>query len=130
MAVRNTSRECTIVASNVPMLMTSHAITRWRVSSESTPKCSTIFPAKSFRRMATAGWYVLSARKAEDLLKKLFWERVYALRERGFAQNYKNAEVDMHFSISTEMTPLKDFLRTYKEGDQGLLMSRLAKGVF
>jgi hypothetical protein len=98
--------------------------------SENPPEGFSALREKLIERMASADWNVLSAKKAEDLLKSLFWERVYALTERGFAQNYPNAEVDMHFSISKEMTPLKTFLQTYKEGGQGLLMSRLAKGVF
>jgi len=68
-----------------------------------------------------APWSVLSARKADALLRKLLFERVYAVRVRGFAMNYRGAELDMHFSISKDLTPLDNFLKHLSErGLQGL----------
>lgn len=70
----------------------------------------------------------MSAEKANALLHKKLWERVYAVKVRGFAQNYPNAELDMHFSLSEDMTPLSIFLRDYKEGGMQLILSKLARG--
>jgi hypothetical protein len=62
------------------------------------------------QQIASSQWRVLSARRANELLKEKLFERVYAVRRRGFAQHYRNAEVDMHFSLREDMTPLDDFL--------------------
>lgn len=70
------------------------------------------------RQLKEAEWRVISARKADELLRKLLFERVYAVRVRGFASNYPNAELDMHFSISDDLTPLAEFLALLK--DRGL----------
>ena len=79
-------------------------------------------------RLANADWRALSAERAERLLHEKLWDRVYALRVRGFAQNYPNAELDMHFSLSQDMTPLKEFLQIYKDGGMQLIMSKLSRG--
>jgi hypothetical protein len=62
-----------------------------------------------------AEWYALSARRAARLLREKLFDRVYAVRVRGFAQNYGKAEVDMHFSLSQDLTPLKVFLANARE---------------
>ena len=55
---------------------------------------------------------------------------LYALRVRGFARNYRNAELDMHFSLTGDLTPLSEFLRVLKnDGVQGLV-GRLERGTF
>jgi hypothetical protein len=79
-------------------------------------------------RLENADWRALSAEKANALLHAKLWDRVYAVRVRGFAQNYPNAELDMHFSLSQDMTPLSTFLRHYKEGGMQLILSMLARG--
>jgi hypothetical protein len=61
-------------------------------------------------QLASAPWRVISARRADTLLRKLLFERVYAVRIRKFTSSYRNAEVDMHLSLSGDMTPLHDFL--------------------
>jgi hypothetical protein len=66
-------------------------------------------------RIRSAPWRLLSARKAKRLLQELLFERVYAVRVRAFARNYRNAEVDMHFSLDSDMTSIDDFLRRVKE---------------
>lgn len=66
-------------------------------------------------KMRVAPWYVLSARRADTLLRKLLFERVYAVRVRGFTQNYSGAEVDMHFSLKKDLTPLTEFLHQVKK---------------
>lgn len=80
------------------------------------------------QRLEAADWRVLSAYKANVLLRELLWERVYAVKVRGFAQNYRNAELDMHFSLSKDMTTLHDFLQVYKDGGLHLLMSQMSRG--
>jgi hypothetical protein len=79
--------------------------------------------------IAAADWYVLSARKANGLLREKLFDRVYAVRVRAFAKNYRNAELDMHFSLKKDLTPLKDFLVLLK--DRGLhgLTAHLERGL-
>jgi hypothetical protein len=36
---------------------------------------------------------------------------VFALRQRAFTAAFRNAEIDMHLSLSSEMVPVQDFLR-------------------
>ena len=75
-----------------------------------------------------APWRVISARRADRLLHELLFERVYAVRVRGFASNYSRAEVDMHFSISRDLTPLEDMLVLLRDhGLQGLT-TRIERG--
>lgn len=57
-----------------------------------------------------AKWFVLSARRAEEVMKKRLFERVFALRTRSFNRAYRNAEIDMHLSFSEDMTRLDAFL--------------------
>jgi hypothetical protein len=61
-------------------------------------------------KIGRAPWRILSARRAENLLRERLFERVYAVRIRGFNRSYRNAEVDMHFSLASDMTPLPDLL--------------------
>ncbi len=61
-------------------------------------------------QISRAPWRILSARKAEQLMLKLLFERVYAVRVRAFNRHYRNAELDMHFSLASDMTPLPDLL--------------------
>lgn len=76
-----------------------------------------------------AEWYALSARRADRLLREKLFERVYAVRVRAFARNYRNAELDMHFSLTQDLTPLKVFLKSAKErGLHGLAVD-LERGV-
>jgi len=48
-------------------------------------------------------------------LRELLFERVFAVRVRTFTRSYRNAEVDMHFSLSSDMLPLVDFLKRLAE---------------
>jgi hypothetical protein len=79
-------------------------------------------------KLAVADWRALSAEKAKRLVHRLLFERVFAVRVRGFAQNYRNAELDMHFSLSSDMTSLHDFLKVYADGGLHALTSQLARG--
>jgi hypothetical protein len=60
----------------------------------------------TFDIVRAAPWYMLSARRAENLLKEKLFDRVYALRIRNFTQAYRRAEVDMHFSLREDLKPL------------------------
>lgn len=76
-----------------------------------------------------ADWYALSARRADPLLREKLSERVYAVRVRAFARNYRNAELDMHFSLTADLTPLRAFLSSARErGLHGLAID-LERGV-
>lgn len=69
-------------------------------------------------QIESAKWFALSARRADQLLREKLFDRVYAVRVRAFARNYRNAELDMHFSLVQDLTPLDEFLRSAK--DRGL----------
>lgn len=62
-------------------------------------------------RISDSDFRVISASRADKLLKEKLFERVFALRRRGFTSAFRNAEVDMHFSLRTEMVPVRDFLQ-------------------
>ncbi len=81
-----------------------------------------------YGRIRSAPWYVLSARRAFNLLREKLFERAYALRVRAFARNYRNAELDMHFSLTNDLTPLSEFLRVLREDGLHGLVSRLERG--
>lgn len=49
------------------------------------------------------------------MLRDQLFDRVYAVRVRAFARNYRNAELDMHFSLAQDLTPLKVFLASARE---------------
>ena len=79
-------------------------------------------------RIETAVWRVISARRANRLLHERLFQRVYAVRVRGFASNYRRAEVDMHFSIRDDLTPLAEMLELLRDhGLQGL-STRIERG--
>jgi len=62
-----------------------------------------------FEKMPEGKFRIISARKAYNLLLQKLFERVHALSLKGFTRRFKNAEVDMHFSLSQELTPLRTF---------------------
>lgn len=76
-------------------------------------------------RIEGAEWRVISARKADKLLRELLFDRVFAVRQRSFAQT----QVNMHFSLAQDLTALEEFLRLWRErGPQGLA-SMLERGL-
>jgi len=81
-----------------------------------------------YNRIRSADWYVLSARKADNLLRKLLFERVFAMKIRGFAQQFRGAELDMHFSLKKDLVTFKDFLHTLKHEGQTKMASLLERG--
>jgi hypothetical protein len=81
-------------------------------------------------QIRNAIWRVLSARRADALLRDKLFERAYALRVRGFAMNYRGAELDMHFSISTDLHPLEDMLRILRDDGLHALSVYLERGTY
>ena len=63
-----------------------------------------------FDRMPEGQFRVISAKKADNLLREKLFERVHALSLKGFTRKFRNAEVDMHFSLARELTPVRTFL--------------------
>jgi hypothetical protein len=80
------------------------------------------------KRIAEATWYVLSARRADKLLRELLFDRVYGVRVRAFARNYGGAELDMHFSLSKDLTKLTDFLATLRNDGLTKVLGMLERG--
>ena len=77
----------------------------------------------------SATWRVISAQRANRLLRDMLFERVFAVRTPGFDRAYRNAEVDMHFSLTTYMVPLDEVLDVLaREGSQGVV-GRSMRGV-
>jgi hypothetical protein len=70
----------------------------------------------------------ISARKADKLLREKLFERVHALRLRGFNRLFRGAEIDMHLSLSSEMISFGDFLRILGEHGVPGLSVRLERG--
>jgi hypothetical protein len=75
-----------------------------------------------------ATWRVLSARRADRLLRERLFDRAYALRVRGFARNYRGAELDMHYSLSEDLSPLSEFLAELRDRGMQGLVTRLERG--
>ena len=85
--------------------------------------------ARFQEEILAAGWYALSARRADRLLRDKLFDRVFAVRVPRFTRNYRNAELDMHFSLTQDLTPLKQFLQDARErGLHGLAVD-LERGV-
>lgn len=80
-------------------------------------------------QIESAEWRILSARKAARLLRDKLFERVYAVRVRSLARNYRNAELDMHFSIKHDLTPLAEFLSLMKRTGLHGVASHLERGL-
>jgi hypothetical protein len=84
----------------------------------------------TYRQIRLAQWYVLSARKADSLLRQRLFQRVFALRVRGFARQFRGAELDMHFSLSGDLTPLEDFLTTLKSRGLSKIATQMERGEY
>jgi hypothetical protein len=80
------------------------------------------------QRIASAKWYVLGAKKADRLLRTLLFERVFALRTRNFSRQFRGAELDMHFSLSRDLTPLSTYLDTLREAGYPRVTTLLERG--
>jgi len=79
-------------------------------------------------QIRSAEFRVISARRADQLLKERLFERVHALRLRGFNRTFRGAEINMHLSLSKEMMAFSEFLQVLaRTGVQGLSV-RLERG--
>lgn len=85
--------------------------------------------AQFAEQIKIAEWRVISARKANQLLREKLFERVFAVRVRAFARNYRNAELDMHFSLKEDLTRLEEFLDLLKTHGLHGLTARLERGL-
>lgn len=83
---------------------------------------------QTYEAILSADWYILSARRADRLVRKRLYERVFALSVPSFTRAYRGAEVDMHFSLSEDLTPLRDFLHTLRESGHPVVVSKLERG--
>lgn len=70
----------------------------------------------------------IAPRAINKLLGDLLFDRVYALRVRGFTKSYRGAEVDMHFSVSRELTALDDLFTLLRDHGLHGLTARLERG--
>lgn len=80
--------------------------------------------------IASARWFVLGARKADKLLREKLFDRVYALRTRGFARVFRGAELDMHFSLSQDLTPLAAYLDMLRDAGYPRVTTLLERGEY
>jgi hypothetical protein len=79
-------------------------------------------------RIRKANWYVLSARRADRLLRSMLFDRVYAVRVPGFARLFGKAELDMHFSLKQDLRELHPFLGELRAGGLQRASSMLERG--
>jgi hypothetical protein len=80
------------------------------------------------REFERGRWFIFSARRAHLKMKELLFERVFALRRRSFNRAFRNAEIDMHLSFSTDMLTIKDFLEQSKRVSAAQLYSMIERG--
>ena len=81
-----------------------------------------------FDRMPEGQFRVISAKKASKLLLEKLFQRVHALSLKSFTRKFRNAEVDMHFSLSEELTPVLTFLQLLIEESPQKFAVRLYTG--
>lgn len=79
-------------------------------------------------RISKAQWFVLGARKADKLLRELLFERVFALRTRNFSRQFRGAELDMHFSLTKDLTPLEVYLDMLRDSGYPRVTTLLERG--
>jgi hypothetical protein len=81
-------------------------------------------------QIMNAQWYILSARRADKLLRTMLFDRVFALRVRNFARAFGRAELDMHFSLSKDLVPLRQYLATLREQGPQKITTLLERGEY
>jgi len=81
-------------------------------------------------KLERADWYIMSARRADKLLRDKLFDRVFALRIRNFSRVFGGAEIDMHFSLSQDLIPITDFFKTVREGGLHKVTTLLERGDF
>lgn len=82
-----------------------------------------------YDRIHKAPWYVLSAERANRLLREMLFDRVPALSVRNFTRMFQGAEVDMHFSLSRDLTPLPMFFDQLATEGREHVTTLLSKGI-
>jgi hypothetical protein len=80
------------------------------------------------QHVRSAQFRVISARRAYQLMRDKLFERVHALKVRGFNRFFRNAEIDMHLSLSSEMIGFDEFLEVLVERGPLDLAVRLDRG--
>lgn len=78
--------------------------------------------------LRNAQWFVLSARRADRLLREKLFERVYALRIRNFSRVFGGAEIDMHFSLTEDLIPIEQFFETVHEAGLHKITTMFERG--
>jgi hypothetical protein len=81
-------------------------------------------------RIEDGNWYVLSARRADKLLRAMLYDRIYALKVKSFVRQFPRAEVDMHFSFAQDLTPLDTYLHTLRESGYPMVTTLLERGEY
>jgi hypothetical protein len=84
--------------------------------------------ADSYAKIHSAPWYILSAERAARLMREMLWERVPALSVKNFTRMFRGAEVDMHFSLRNDLTPLPTFFEHLKEEGRERVATLLSRG--
>lgn len=83
---------------------------------------------ESYGRIHQADWYILSAERAARLMRDMLFERVPALSVRNFTRMFRGAEVDMHFSLRNDLTPLPKFFDLLKREGREHVATSLSRG--
>jgi hypothetical protein len=81
-------------------------------------------------QIARARWFVLGAKKADKLLREKLFDRVFALRTRNFSRQFGGAELDMHFSLSEDLTPLSTYLEMLRDAGYPRVTTLLERGEY
>lgn len=61
-------------------------------------------------------------------MRDMLFERVYALSIRNFTRVFGGAEVDMHFSLKTDLIPLPTFFTMLKDEGREKVATLLSRG--
>ena len=83
---------------------------------------------KTLDRILSADWYVLSARRADKLLRELLFDRVFALRMRRFARYLAAPNWTCTSLLRKDLIPLKQFLATLREGGPQQVTTLMERG--
>lgn len=79
-------------------------------------------------KMPEGQFRIISAAKTYKLLQSKLFERVHALTYKSFTRRFRNAEVDMHLSLSGELTPIRTFLEMIVKESPQKFAVRLYRG--
>jgi hypothetical protein len=85
---------------------------------------------QTYQRIVGVDWFIISARRAEKLLRELLFDRVFALRVRNFTRAFRGAELDMHFSLSKDLIPFRKFLETLRTDGPQRITTLLERGEY